>query len=487
MPQKLSTMIRLIFLLHRYLGIAVGALMVMWCLSGVVMMYVGYPVLEEQKRLEALTPIDWDGCCTIPPAALGDADRAGEFQVEMLAGRPTLTVGGEAHLRLIDLRTGLSMPRISPEQAAAAAQEYGTGDPPGGARLLGRIDYDQWTVAGDFDSDRPLYRFALDDAARTQIYVSSSTGRVVQRTTGRERFWNWLGAVPHWLYFAPLRRHAYLWSQVVIAVSLIGCFLVFTGIYIGLRQVVRRPAGRWSPYAGINLWHHIIGLLFGVLALTWVISGLLSMNPWGWLEGAGARQERVRLLGNELTGGDVKAALRNIADAHPAAIVSLRAAPLDGRPYFIATATTGERWRLDATGLRAPLLDADLAFMAGVLGAGPRSVPQLMTQEDSYYFTHHHDAVRLPVYRLVVPSDPAIRYYLDAVSGALVMKVDHGARAYRWLHEGLHRMDFTPALRGRPQWDVLMLLLMSGVTTLCATGAYLGCRRLVHGSHRPDS
>ena len=56
-------MIRLIFLLHRYLGIAVGALMVMWCLSGVVMMYVGYPVLEQQRRLDALTPIDWNGCC----------------------------------------------------------------------------------------------------------------------------------------------------------------------------------------------------------------------------------------------------------------------------------------------------------------------------------------------------------------------------------------------------------------------------------------
>ena len=36
---------------------------------------------------------------------------------------------------------------------------------------------------------------------------------------------------------------------------------------------------------------------------------------------------------------------------------------------------------------------------------------------------------RLPVYRLVVLSDPAIRYYLDTVSGALLMKVDHGARA----------------------------------------------------------
>ena len=47
-------MARLILLLHRYLGIAVGALMVMWCLSGVVMMYVSYPALGENIRLKAL-------------------------------------------------------------------------------------------------------------------------------------------------------------------------------------------------------------------------------------------------------------------------------------------------------------------------------------------------------------------------------------------------------------------------------------------------
>ena len=35
------------------------------------------------------------------------------------------------------------------------------------------------------------------------------------------------------------------------------------------------------------------------------------------------------------------------------------------------------------------------------------------------------------------------------------------ARGYRWLQAGLHRPDLAPALRGRPQWDVLMLLLLA--------------------------
>ena len=44
-------MIRMLFWLHRYLGIAVGALMAMWCISGVIMMYVAYPSLDDGTRL----------------------------------------------------------------------------------------------------------------------------------------------------------------------------------------------------------------------------------------------------------------------------------------------------------------------------------------------------------------------------------------------------------------------------------------------------
>lgn len=121
-------MIQPIILLHRYLGIAVGGLMVMWCLSGMVMMYVGYPVLEEPARLQALTPIDWNGCCKVSPAALDDAARISDAQVEMLSGRPVLAVRSDGRERLVDLRTGVAVPRISPEQAASVARGFAKAD-----------------------------------------------------------------------------------------------------------------------------------------------------------------------------------------------------------------------------------------------------------------------------------------------------------------------------------------------------------------------
>jgi uncharacterized iron-regulated membrane protein len=474
-------MIRLLFLVHRYLGIAIGVLMVMWCMSGVVMMYVSYPQLGEGTRLEALAQIQWDGCCKIDARALADTDAVGDFIIETLNGRPVLQLRRPGQPRLIDLISGLPIESVSPEEATTVASGFIKDAEHAPARLQAKIDYDQWTVSGEFAADRPLYRFGLNDGSGTEIYVSSTTGHAVQMTTARERFWNWLGAVPHWLYFKELRRRPALWTQVVIVTSMIGCFLAATGIYIGVRQLISQPTGRWSPYRGFNLWHHLAGLAFGVFALSWLLSGLLSMNPYGWLEGAGAQEERAKLRGDAVpTGKQLRTALQIFANAQPASLVSLASAPLGGRLYLIANRASGEPSRLDANALPAALTDTDLAYVARALGGnGSAALPSLMTQEDAYYFSHHHEFARLPVYRMITPDSAGTRYYIDAISGTLVAKIDSRARAYRWWHQALHRMDFAAPLRARPQWDALMLLLMSGVTVLCVSGAYLGLRRLL--------
>jgi hypothetical protein len=466
-------MARLILLLHRYLGIGVGILMVMWCLSGIVMMYVSYPALADSARLKALEPIAWNSCCKISAALSTTLEIAGGSAIEMLAGRPVLFMGASRDARPIDLSTGFRIESVTLRQATETARRF-TARVQAEPRLLGLIDRDQWTVSGDFSSQRPLYRFALGDAAGTELYVSSISGRAVQITTARERFWNWLGAVPHWLYFTELRRNAGLWSQIVVYTSLLGCFLTAIGIYLGIRQMAAQPAGRWSPYVGFNLWHHAAGLICGLFALTWVLSGLLSMNPWGWLQGGGARAENARIQGAPDTSvGQLAAVLQSLADAHPIA-VALKAAPLNARLYFVATSASGAVARLDAGGAPAPLTASDLDFLSAALQSS--AVPELLTQEDNFYFSHHQERVTLPVYRTVLKS--GTRYYLDAASGTLLAKFDAPAQGYRWLHQGLHRLDFAAPLRVRPRWDAFMLLLLAGVTAVCVTGAVLGYRRV---------
>lgn len=450
--------------------------MVMWCLSGAVMMYVSYPNLAKETRLRHLAPIDWNECCKISAAALNDDATVGEAEVEMLGSRPILRRRGQAGLQLIDLNTGSSIDQVSRLDAVSVAKAFATKATPASPLNPVLIDYDQWTVSGSFNADRPLYRHQLRDGV--ELYVSSRTGRAVQMTSTGQRFWNWVGAIPHWLYFAELRHKPSLWNEVVIATSLAGCFLVAIGIYIGIRRLNAGPIGRWSPYGGFNLWHHLLGLIFGIFALTWVLSGLLSMNPWGWLQGADAEAEIAQLRGDPApSAARIKKGLSAFARTNRADVVSLEISPLNGNMYFIASTARGERIRFSVDAELAPLNDEDLAQAARALGDGGAPAMSLMTQEDAYYFTHHGDIARLPAYRMIVPD--GTRYYLDAVSGALVAKIDRGAGEYRWLHEGLHRLDFAAWLRARPLWDLTMLALISGVTLLCATGVYAGYRRLV--------
>jgi PepSY-associated TM region len=460
---------RWLFLAHRYLGIVLGLLMLVWCLSGVVMMYVSYPSLAEGDRLQHLAPIDWHRCCAAIGAQLADDAIVDRFQIEMLADRPVLRVRPQdGRSLLIDLLDGRALDGIDETQAAGVARSYGV---PAGSE---RIDDDQWTVSGDFTADRPLSRVTLAGREGRQLYVSSRTGKAVQMTTRSERFWNWLGAIPHWLYFTELRRTVAVWSQIVIWTSLIGCVLTMIGLYIGISRLGRGAGGGWSPYRGVLFWHHLPALVFGLFTLSWVASGFISMNPWGFLDAAGDGAERLQLQGAPLSGAQVKAAVQAAAATDlPPGTVSLASAPFDGALYVIATAADGSRHRLDATG--QPVALPDLARVADRLGGGTGAA---MTQEDEYYFSHH-EAVRLPVYRLIGDDPEQTRFYIDPVSAEIVRKVDADSRWYRWLHEGPHRLDLVPGLRARPLWDGLMLLLLAGVTGVCGTGAYLGLRRLL--------
>lgn len=135
------------------------------------------------------------------------------------------------------------------------------------------IDYDQWTVAGNFDRDRPLKRIALNDDAGTQIYVSVASGPVVLTTTRTQRIANYAGSIPHWLYATELRHHKQVWIALMWWLSLLATIGAAIGVIIGLLRL-----GKTTPYQGLHRWHHITGLIFAPFLLTWIFSGFLSMD-----------------------------------------------------------------------------------------------------------------------------------------------------------------------------------------------------------------
>ena len=159
-------------------------------------------------------------------------------------------------------------------EAAARQRRQGTSQ----AARVEFANYDQWTVPNGFGRHRPLYRIALNDNAGTELYVSSVTGEVVLNTTRRERAWNYVGSVTHWIYPTLLRRSHGAWDATVWSLSLVALIAAISG---GILGILRVKIARWrivSPYWGWQKWHHVLGLACMTFVLTWIFSGWLSMD-----------------------------------------------------------------------------------------------------------------------------------------------------------------------------------------------------------------
>ena len=476
-------MVRLLFLIHRYLGIALGVVISLWCLSGFVMMYEQYPELDDTERLAGLEPLNLAACCRLPSDFRNiEIDR---FRLEMMAGTAVLRLMDGPFQYVIDLQSGEFLPEFGAGDALSiaetAAPEYGLQGRP---RLVDLIERDQWTVYASYHPHRPLFHFAMDDPSGTEFYVSSATGEVVQITTFRQRLLNWMGAVIHWLYPTALRQHTAVWLQVVIWLTIVSLFMTVIGAYIGLRQFKVRRNGSGSPYRGWALWHHYAGLVFGLFTLTWLISGLFSVNPFGALEGRSFSVEDQRLKGGALNYAQAGAFVTALpADALPPSTVRLGADVVGGQLYAVAADKEGHRVRLNARTLKPESLSDGFFERAAAIMRPDVPVTQSnwLTEGDGYYFSHH-EKQHFPVFR--VQYEDGERFYLDDVTGELVRAVDRERQWLRWIFHALHRGDFSALVRSRPIWDLMMWPLMLGVTVGVITGTWIGLTRVVRATRR---
>jgi uncharacterized iron-regulated membrane protein len=469
---------RLILIIHRYLAVAVGLLMTLWCLSGFVMMYQSFPELSNEQRLNGLEPLNLSACCRLGSFAPHDDTPLGGFRIEMLLGEPVLRTGGR-DASILNLATGEPLTPLTEADILTVARQFGSGngisDTP---RALGIVDIDQWTLQSA-QRNAPAWHIAFDDPAATEIYINGTTGEVFQFTNHRQRVLSWFGAIPHWTYPTILRQNGPLWTQVVIWSSILGTFLAATGLYVGLSRLRRdRLNNRLaSPFTGWWYCHHITGLVFGVLVLTWVFSGMMTMNPWGALSGSGGGDYRAQITGTARW-GELKQFLRAVddgrADLASSEIQQITPAVFDNTLFLLAHNSDGSSRRLNSNAQPASLALSEVSAAIESLGT-PVQSSGLLHQEDNYYYGHKRE-VALPVYRAILADREQTRLYINPETGA-VRTLGSTGRWSRWLRTGLHDLDF-PVLRLRPIWDIVVIFLLLGVTLVCITGTWMAWRRV---------
>ena len=482
---------RWLYLTHRWAGVVLCLFFAMWFISGVVMMYVGYPKLTAHERLSHLAPLDAARIAVTPAQALAAAGVDGSPDLVLAAtrgGAPVYEVPaahGQAP-KVVDAITGALLP------AADAAVAQATGDAWFGgqyaSRYRGTVIEDVYTHSRALDAHRPLHRVDMGDPAHTRLYISSSTGAVVLDATRAERAWNYAGAWIHWLY--PFRGTALdpWWHDIVVWLSIAGVVVALTGTIVGiLRWRFPRPyaSGSRSPYRDSMMrWHHISGLLFAAITITWIFSGLMSMNPWKLFTSSAAPLARSAYAGP--AGADPLAPPRALIAALPSPPVELRWARAAGQELVRARGASGATHVLSATTARPEVLDE------GVLrGAAAALVPgahltqtQVLRDYDIYYYARDEHAMMghvekpLPVWRLVYDNPQATWVYLDPKTGQILDRQDRSTRAGRWLFAFLHSWDWTALLTRRPLWDALLIFLSLGGAALSLTGVVIGWRRL---------
>lgn len=442
------------------------------------MVYVRMPSVTADERFAHAQPID-AAAIRVPPAVAAARAGAGPgspLTVAMLGARPVYRFDGARPVTVfadtLELFAGLSA-----EQALELARMAIAGGREAmsyGGRLESR---DQWTL--QLGSHLPLHRIALGDAAGTELHLSDTTGEIVMDSTRRERAWAYAGPVAHWLYLPMLRRNGPLWTRVIIASSLAGCVLCLSGLVAGVVRAwpfLRRGPQRQglSPYAGWMRWHHYAGLLFGLFAFTWTFSGLLSMGPFTWLSGGGPTSGERRAVAGD---GHIRVpSLDELESAIAAARAhlapkELRLTQFRGRAYWIASAGTGSRVIVPATGpgfevrRSFPREDVEAAARDGAPAGAAVVDLAWLDGYDAYYYDPRGERP-LPVLRARYDDAESTWSYLDPAAGSLALVARRADRANRWLYHGLHSLD-AAWLRGRrPLWDVVVVVLgLGGLAT----------------------
>ena len=231
-------MMRGLVFLHRWLGVGLCLFVLVWFATGIGMMYWDFPAVTDRDRLARSPALDASAIVLSPQqayaalrlAAPPDDARLGTFDL-----RPVYRFRAGRALQVVYADTG--EPRTEASAASmrrVAARWSGQREQDAASESIDAVD--QWTVQGPLRTLRPLWKYSWPDGQ--QVYVSQASGDVVQYTTTASRVGAYFGAIPHWLYFTPLRKHQPQWSRFVIWTSGIGTATALLGIVVGLWMYV---------------------------------------------------------------------------------------------------------------------------------------------------------------------------------------------------------------------------------------------------------
>lgn len=462
------------FKLHRILGSILSLVFFMWFISGIIMIYSGFPRLNRQEAFEYLEPLK-TYCSTIE-TPIQDSIIPQQITLEVLHNKPVYTYGNRTlnaqtlvHIESFSTRT-LDSLVTSQYQSTIRKKKILT-------------TYDTWIPWSSYAAYFPIHKYYLNDTKKTVVYVAQTTGKVVQVTTAKTRWFARFGAIPHWFYYKGLRLKQNLWADIIIWISGVGCILAISGLIVGIyvsrkwRKSKKKGFLNLSPYRNKwYRWHHLLGLVFGVFVFTFVFSGMLSlMDIPQWILPIYKKPNYTQLWSEKASGFSLfKLPIQRVLEEPQFANVrQIQYRQIDSVPYYLLY----EKYRQplfvradrdDSPTIHTFAYDEIASIAAKKFNGYPFSIEH-MTADDNYYKIR-----KSTVAKLRFDDHNKTWIYIDADNPTTLRISNKSRRISRWLYKGLHTFNF-PGL-SKMEWLRKSLLIVT-----CLFGAVISLSGVILG------
>lgn len=472
---------KIIYTVHRILVTLLSVLFLVWFLSGFVMIYHTFPKVQIQDKHRTMSGLAIKDI--LPDTILSfipEEEMITRLELQNQISQPVFKVRtNKQTYKISAINPAVEVRPISFEEIRMYAQQWCNAEIEKADTLY---KLEQWIPFSRYREDMPIYKFYFSDPLKHQLYVSSVTGEAIQFTNKDSRFWAWLGAIPHWVYFTGLRQHAKLWADVIIWLSGIGCIMCLSGTILGIRSYYRsfkRKKQFKSPYKKTAYkWHHITGFIFGVFVFTFAFSGMMSLAPvpqWISKQHNPAIQQQLFQKGQTLPLEQYRTSFHTLQQKYPSGIKSIEWTSFGDIPLY-KVIIEDSMLILNASDTDVqPLFLTEQNIDDYLSRIHTENISILLTNEYDNYYISRKTKLPLPVYKVYANDPDQSSYYIDPQTGN-IRYFNTNTRIRKWAYQGLHSFSFKWLVDRPLLWNMVMWMTMIAGTIVSITGVWLGIK-----------
>ena len=470
--------------IHKVVGSLLSLLFLIWSISGLVLIFQGFPHASRQERFEYLSEFkaqDFDKI--ISPLS----NFKGRVELEKYQGEPVYRVyKGRKKQKVYDASTGEIIKYFSLKQAQKEAEGFVMSNIKQSDILQERNMWIPWKT---YEYYLPIYKLQMNDKDNSSIYVSSKTGSIVQQTKTWNRILAFVGAIPHKLTIKTLKESPDNWRLTLFIISILGLIVSLTGIITGLFRIKfkhRQTNEKLSVYKQRTYkWHHLFGLFFGVFIFLFMLSA--SFYPYRvpeWMSASKDGKSTKSLWNKNLP---LKAFSKSPKDIYlaieqKAGIRKIVWQASMGKPsWFIYYNNFQDAVVYSQQGdsiVKTPLVTRKIIENYAKQLFKDDFTTHYQTEYTPYYQQCGMCHAPLPVYRVDIHDQFNTSLYIYPKTGSALREMNNNKRSYFWLFTALHSFKFSIFIQHEILRIIILIIIMLGGVSLSILGIGLAIKHL---------